>query len=218
VRSILIFLKPKEAERDRHVAFAANLVDFSIGSVDGLDERLATIGLVAEPEDCAEVATVMLGRAEARTLEGGDRETTPLRLFPFRPDRAVDSAIERSRSAVDYLVNVGAAEVDGREKTTQLIPSPVDALKRALESHHWSDAVIFDSSPKEIEQLIRAQDIRVAETKRSASFDSRIQMLGQSLRRNSLPDEFEEMQREVIAEVLDFELLLEQLRLVDNNP
>ena len=217
MRSILIYLEPDENERDRLVAMASNLVDFVAASVDDRYASLANVGVVAEPEDCAEIGLVMLGRGTARTVEHGEREATLLRLFPFRPSREPDEALDRASESLNDLSDAGAVEGLEERVTAPDLPDATHALSRALEYGRWADVVVL-GDPKSNAKLLQVwetkEKFRVIRLEEPEKFTDRVGMLAQRLDLEKDDHFFHGLRRKAVRDVVQFENLIDQLGLL----
>ena len=137
--AILFHIEPNDDQRDDLVGLVADLVE----AVTADERRMAdsTVGIVADTTDCLEIALVMLGRVSARTVEGGERRPSPVRLFPFRsePTRGGDwqeAAAPRDDGtlALSRLAELGAidAEPTDRGMANEPFVNAQSALQLAL--------------------------------------------------------------------------------------
>lgn len=154
--SILLHVEPEEAERDQMVGWAADLVEFITGAVDETNgSSLATIGVVASLADCLEIGSVMLGRGAARTVEGGERNPSPLSLLPFlEPEAGEGSATNEIWACLLELAEAGAVEGISEDRQEELRLLRADqALGLALERTRWDDVVVLGESNASADRL-----------------------------------------------------------------
>ena len=154
MNSILLYVDPQEDDRRQMIQMAADIVEALTFRSKRLDEPPHFIGIIAEPSACLEIGLSMLGRGETRTVEGGERRASPVRLFPFvtgldREDGEID-LIGRGESesgnygTLDDLVMFGAVEQDpdfplaGRKRQRAL-----EVLERVSRARPWQHVAVF---------------------------------------------------------------------------
>ena len=149
---ILLHVEPNDERRDEMVALAADLVE----AVTAGERRMAssTIGVVADAVDCLEIALVMLGRAAPRTVEGGERRPSPVRLFPFRgePTRGGERGEASARRddgarALRELAELGAIDALERNDDGGVFADAQSALSDAL-LRRWDVVVAAGESER----------------------------------------------------------------------
>lgn len=160
--SILLYVPTEGEDGLRRLQLAADFVEaltFRLEGGGNLSPR--RIGIVAEPSVCLEIALSMLGRGEARTVEGGERQVSPLVLFPYRNEDGYESILLGGESrdevvsgTLDDLVTLGAVEPERGERFGESgWRDRETALIRALEWEDFRYVVSFsslDSVPAEI--------------------------------------------------------------------
>lgn len=164
MKSILLYLEPNEAERQPMIQMAADLVEALTLRAEALEHPPESIGIVAEPFACLEIGLSMLGRGEARTVEGGERRASPLVLFPFVTDQTRESGEmllmrRRETESEDYgtlddLALFGAVEQHMELSFEGQTPrSAGEVLERVLSWRSWECIVVFAPMENAIERL-----------------------------------------------------------------
>lgn len=153
MNSILLYIEPDENERQSVVQQAADLVEAMTFQIEA-PISAASIGVVAEPSVCLEIGLSMLGRGQARTVEGGERRASPLMLFPFVSEEGREwGEIQLLRGGesegdefgtLNDLVSFGAIEPD-LEFSLDQASRPGDVLERVLRLRSWQSLVVMAS-------------------------------------------------------------------------
>jgi hypothetical protein len=227
VNSILLYIEPEETERQQMVQMAADLVEALTLPSENLGTPPQSIGIIAEPSACLEIGLSMLGRGETRTVEGGERRASPLKLFPFVTDRSWDSGeiglmnsgeTERDEyGTLDDLALFGAIEQDPESPfEKQVIRGPRDVLERILQLKLWQNIVVFASEGNELEQIQpRTQtDTRIVYARRLDVNKERIPKLLELLEPTQ-DEETRQVRSAAVMSALQFEGLLSRLKSVD---
>lgn len=151
---ILLYIDPEENERQQMIQIAADLVETLTFQFDGHRPSPKSIAVIAEPSACLEIGLSMLGRGEARTVEGGERRASPLVLYPFitglSRENGEANLVNREGTdepgdfgMLDDLAIFGAIERDpdiswGQQSATEI-------LEKILQSQPWQSVVMFAS-------------------------------------------------------------------------
>lgn len=222
MNSILLYVDPREEVRRQMIQTAADIVEALTFRSQRLDEPPQVIGIIAEPSACLEIGLSMLGRGETRTVEGGERRASPVRLFPFvagldREDGEID-LISRGETesgnygTLDDLVMFGAVEQDpdfplaGRERQRAL-----EVLERVSRARPWRRVVVF--APRREFEEVRTRVDPDAYTVYVADFEADRERVDALLRQLE-PVESEEphaAQKDAVVSALRFESLLSRL-------
>src|SRR5689334_10186508 len=143
---ILLYVNPgSDEDYARSVTFAADLVEAATYAPEETPRQDVVLGIVAPARCCIEVGLSMLGRGDARTVEQGRRNQSPVRLFPFMVESDERDA-ETLRGGLNYLLAIGAVEGDGRSLDAQPFEPFRDAnaaLATARESGRWEGVVVL---------------------------------------------------------------------------
>jgi hypothetical protein len=138
MNQILLYVDPdKEDDYFQIVAWAADLVEAATADIEGsATSRPLLIGVVAPVECCLRIGAVMLGRADARTVEQGLRSPSSVRLFPFAPGHWDENAPPNvALDCLRELANAGAVEgLDVEDGSGDAYDRPrLMSLSKALE-------------------------------------------------------------------------------------
>jgi hypothetical protein len=215
---ILLHVEPDFSERDRMVAWAADLVEAITARINDSDPSAAlAVGVVADVLDSLEIGVVMLGRGAPRTLEGGERNASPVTLFPFRPTGGDDESTEELASAYECLrelADSGAIEgVDDSSGEDDTVPDVEVALHSALRSGDWEGVIVLGESRATIrewsEQRISTRVVRPPP-------DEEIRERVDTLLRRVEPegeDNYRQVRRLAVQDAVRFGTMLDQLDL-----
>ncbi len=222
--SILLYIEPDKSERRQLVQMTADLVEALTFDAKAAFSKEHTIGIVAEPSICLEIGISMLGRGEARTVEGGERRKSPVTIYPF-----IDQS---SRSKVEYsllgrndgetgkesgflndLYEYGAIEREmdfTHMKWHDL--SAHSILKRMLHSKNkrWDRILIFGSSKHDSDHGFpwKHFDCQVERITSYYHHEKRVYTLLEKLEHFSKDDAVHKAQFEAVTSALQFEDLL----------
>lgn len=220
MNATLLYLDPDNSERQEMVQLAADLVEALTFQHKNLAVQHQSIGVVAEPSICLEIALSMLGRGEARTVEGGKRQKSPLMIFPFVAD-SEEAKTELGLmggfnnrhdeyGTLDDLAKFGAIEQDeesrGHEWHSQ---NATEVLARVLQQRSWANILIFGSGEFEFEheKLFSHTNARITRVQRRDFKNERLHALFEPL--EPIKDErIYQAQREAVVSALQFEELL----------
>jgi hypothetical protein len=116
----LIIVDPADSERGVAAQLAADLMEALY--TEDPSKSVARFFVLADPRDCLEIGLSTLGRATARTVEGGERAVSALVLVPIRGERESPNAGDMSimsegkfgddAGTLRDLVTFGAIEED----------------------------------------------------------------------------------------------------------
>lgn len=125
---LLIVGRLKE-EDSGDLSLASALVDIATESADGpWTQSSNRIDVIAPLDACVELALPLLGRADARTVEGGERRASPLRLHPYgSPDEA-----ESTFAVLRDLFLAGTFESDTFAEQDPELPRSLDEALHGL--------------------------------------------------------------------------------------
>ena len=218
---ILLHVEPGADDRDRFVAWAADLVEAITADMDDAPASPSIeVGVVADLLTCLEIGVVTLGRAAPRTVESGDRHTSPLRLFPFRPTPEGDESRAELASAYECLRELaddGAVEgVSHDGESDEMLPAAAGALLRALEGGEWESVVVLgESEPSRAAILKWSQQhlqTRVVRPMPDEEIHERVAVL---LRRvePDVEDRYTSVRRIAVENAVQFATILEQVGL-----
>ena len=146
---ILLYVEPGPGERNRVVAWAADLVEATTAPINDSDPSPAlAVGVVADVLNCLEIGVVMLGRGEPRTIEGGERNASPVTLYPFRPigedDESSEELANTAYECLRELSNGGAVEgIGAGSGEDDTLPDTEVALRDVLQSADWEGVVVL---------------------------------------------------------------------------
>jgi len=220
MNKILIHIEPGGDERDRLVAWAADLVEAITAPINEAGQSSTLeIGVVADVLNCLEIGVVMLGRAAPRTVEGGERNVSPVTLFPFRSAGGDESTTELTNAleCLRELAERGAVEGFGGGSTEDdMLPDAEVALRRALARGAWEGVVALgesDGSSAAIREWSeRSMRSRVVRPVPDEGIHERVDTL---LRRLEPPgeDTYRRMRRLAVQNAVQFGAMLEQLGL-----
>ena len=145
---ILFYISPgSDEEYSSIITLAADLVEAATYSGHKASHEML-LGIVAPIRACVEIALATLGRGEARTVEQGIREASPVRIFPFVT--AGDGDAGAWREALEYLRSAGAIEGQtddnpARDSLRQF-RSANDALSSARQLTLWEGIVVLGAN------------------------------------------------------------------------
>lgn len=226
MRSILIYVAPDEGNLPM-VQAAADLVEaisFDPESPNGAAS--VRIGLVAEPSACLEVGLSMLGRGQARTVEGGERSASPLMLFPFvtkegrdrgelnllRREWAAEDMEEETFGSLSDLLNLGAVEAGTEvswEHHARVEPNEAveDAVMHAREQQNWDQLVVFSSDAAVPDTLNGWPGVQVIRAGEFSANDERFYFILAQLGEEQ-DESLGQQRREAVAAAMGFEKVL----------
>jgi hypothetical protein len=143
---VLVYVDPHSPEDGRPLRLAADLVEF-LSATDGGTVAPDPVGIVASVEDTLAIALPALGRGQARTVEGGERRSSNVAIFPFRQAFQADGEEaereEIARSGLVELVALGAVEAPlARDGEWPLLPL-TEVLQRAWGDSGWNQVAAF---------------------------------------------------------------------------
>lgn len=220
MKKILIYVQPEAEERDRVVAWAADLVEaLTAPIIDAGASPAVEIGVVADVLNCLEIGLVTLGRGAARTVEGGERDASPVSLFPFRPPDADESAtdLDTAYDCLRELADGGAVEgISHSAAEDSLLPDAHAALGRALARGGWETVVTLGDS--EVSRLAiqfwskRGFRPRIVQPEPDEEFRERVATLLQRLEPES-EDTYKQVRRFAVYNAIQLATMLEQLGL-----
>jgi hypothetical protein len=154
--SILFYIDPDENNHQDMVQLVADLVECLTFQSESFNTQFKSIGILAEPTACLEIGLSMLGRGETRTVENGERPSSPLKLYPFISDRGRESGEfdlirpviddQESFGSLDDLVAFGAVESDPEfpfENSLDL--NNKDIIRRVMQKSTWQRVLAFTS-------------------------------------------------------------------------
>lgn len=225
MNAILLYLDSDKSERQEMVQLAADLVEALTFQHENLLQQHQSIGVVAEPSVCLEIGLSMLGRGEARTVEGGERQKSPLMMFPFVAD-SEESKTELGLmggfndrhdeyGTLDDLAKFGAIEQDEESRGKEWhFQSANEVLARVLQKRTWGNIVIFGSGKFDFEneKLFRHTDAHVTRVRRDDFNSERFHALFERLEPTK-NESLYQVQREAVASALQFEELLKRFEI-----
>lgn len=225
--SILFYIDPEISARRQMVRMAADLVEVLTFDAKAECSHEYAIGIVAEPSICLEVGLSMLGRGEARTIEGGERRKSPVTIYPFvsksnRSDAefsllgrntSFNGEVSRESGFLDDLYALGAferepdfAHMDWQELNAHFI------LKKLLHSGNirWNRVLIFGDSMHEsdLESPWKRFDVEVEHVTSFYHDEMRVHSMLKLLEYFSQDDVVHKAQVEAVISALQFEELL----------
>jgi hypothetical protein len=217
MKRVLIYVHPGAEERDLVVTWAADLVEaLTAPAAETIASPEVEVGVVADTVNCLEIGLVTLGRGIARTVEGGERDPSPVMLFPFRPpneDRSTD--VDIAYECLRELADLGAVEgIRGGNQENDVLPDADTSLRHALASGDWETmvtlgdsnwyrATIADSSRGAFRTPIVAP---IA----NAELRERIDVLVRQLQPEG-DDDYGELRRSAVQNAVQFAGMLDQL-------
>jgi hypothetical protein len=206
-----ILLYVEGAEGNQHsVQWAADLVEFVTfeGNPAGIE-----IGVVADVEDCLEIGLPMLGRAFPRTVEGGERVRSAVRIYPFATLKEDQSSGTAAREALSALIDSGAIEASPSHAEGKL-PNHHQVLGSAF-NEKW-DAVAAFGEDDALDDFIalRSKDEGIAIVRPLADSEARSRAIDlRSADDGDKEDPFGLLRIGAAAQAVAFEDLLEKLHL-----
>jgi hypothetical protein len=219
--SILFYIDPDEYSYQEMVQLAADLVECLTFQSESFYTQFKTIGILAEPTACLEIGLSMLGRGETRTVENGERRSSPLKLYPFISDRGRESGEiglirpvnddQETFGTLDDLVAFGAVESDPDfpfENSLELNSN--DILSRVMQRSTWQRIVAFTSKSL-IEVNIEKNHILFVNSESTENNQRKVTELLGLLE----PIENEllgEIRRKAINDAIQFESIFKQLQ------
>jgi len=216
---VLIVVDPADERRASAVRLVSDLLEALTD-----DSWASTPGryvVLADPNDCLDIGLSTLGKGDPRTVEGGERQASPLTLIPVRArDEDGLSLLARgdddeSGGSLHDLVAAGAIEEDSEWAIGSQLRSLVDAAVALSNRKAFSSIFVLAATSETLRALREHKEYKNSTWHdfREESLRARIregETAGDRIRREIMdrPPEFEDKQEQGAAEQGIFEACL----------
>nr|UXE45867.1 hypothetical protein Hi04_10k_c5380_00019 [uncultured bacterium] len=154
---VLMVIDPADERRASAVRLGSDLLEALTGY--RRSPRAARYVVLADPNDCLDIGLATLGSGDAHTVEGGERQPSPLTVIPVqaRDEDALSlmyrSDDDDSGGSLHDLVSAGAVEEDAqwalRTETRNLVETAIALLDRMT----FASIVVLAATPETARSL-----------------------------------------------------------------